>query len=149
MEKTQSILFLGGPKSVMEKRIEKSLDYMKANSDCDFNIITTGLYHELNFFRDELKKENVVPKVAIFSWDTLSNIIESKDFLGDDVIVATGRWHGKRVRRICENLGYNNIEVIASGEKEPFLSSRVLYILYYNIWISNVMAAIAKKLRLK
>lgn len=149
MKKILSILFLGGPKPAMEKRIEKFLDYMKVNSDCDFNIVTTGLYEELSFFHDKLKKEKIVPKMVVFSWDTVSNIIESKDFLDEVVIISTGHWHGKRVLRICENLGYNKIEVVDSGEKEPFLSSRILYILYYNIQISKLMCFIARKIRVK
>lgn len=132
-------LLFGGSEPSMEYRIQSFMEQFP-----DGKFVATGLDSELKFFQTHFEKPIVS---SVVSWDTLTNITQTFDYWeGNGIIVATGKWHGKRVKRLFKLLGVRSVTIIDSGEPEHW-SAIPLYWLYYYLWSAKCMAFIAKKLR--
>lgn len=139
MDSLYVCLLLGGSESSMGYRIKALVD-----SFPDGNFIAIGLDSELSFFQDNLGKPTIA---SVFSWDSLTNLTETSNFWqGKGIIVATGKWHGKRIKHLFHLMGKRVITIIDSGEPESW-SAIPLYCAYRFLWSAKIMAFIAKKLR--
>ena len=168
MGKKICILLLGGPIPEMGKRLEKSIQYVNENPENKYTFVVTGLSDELSFFDEELGKKGLQVEKSIFSWDTFSNLEEVffSDLWIDYAIIATGKWHGRRVHNLLKMmkvesefydpeemknpiLDVEKIQILDSEEVEHIFRMKVLNLLYSRFWSAKLMSKLAKKLRIK
>lgn len=139
MDSSFVCLLLGGSESSMRYRIKSLVEHFP-----DGNFVATGLDSELLFFQENLGKPIIA---SVLSWDTLTNLTETFEFWdAKGIIIATGKWHGRRAKHLFHLFGIRAITVIDSGEPESW-SAIPLYCAYRFLWSAKIMAFIAKKLR--
>lgn len=125
-----------GPSYVLQKRLDKAVEYLKVNSDT--KVIVSGgqganePISEAQGMRDYLIAAGIAEEriqLEDQSTSTVENLVFSSNYLdktGDDVVIVTNNFHVFRAVKIAEKQGYENVEGLAADSYPGMLPNNML-----------------------
>jgi len=125
-----------GPSYVLKKRLDKAVEYLKANPET-LVIVSGGQganepISEARGMQGYLIGAGIAPEriqMEDTSTNTVENLVFSSEYLDkaeDRVVIVTNNFHVFRAVKIAEKQGYGNVEGLAAGSYPGMLPNNML-----------------------